>query len=84
MSSITIHAINPDLDIRLTEEARRAKKSKNALVKELLSRSLGLPVGDSFSDDYREFCGLWNAEDFKDFNATQTENSRIEPEDWPS
>jgi hypothetical protein len=84
MASITIHSLETDLDLRLTEEARRAKKSKNQLVKELLSRSLGLRTDDSFADDYREFCGLWNREEYETFLASQLDNSRIDDEDWRS
>jgi len=82
MSSITIHKIDPDLDIRLTEEAKRRKVSKNSLIKELLAQSLGLPVDGKLSDDYSEFCGLWTAEEQREFDARLADNSRIDPEDW--
>ena len=82
MPSITIHAIDPELDKRLSEEARRRKTSKNRLVKELLARSLGLPVEGRMPDDYREFCGLWTAEEYAEFAARQADNSRIDPVDW--
>ena len=82
MASITIHAIDSELDRRLAEEARRRKTSKNRLVKELLARSLGLPVEGKMSDDYREFCGLWTAEEHAEFAARQADNSRIDPVDW--
>ena len=82
MASITIHAIDSELDRRLAEEARRRKTSKNRLVKELLARSLGLPVAGKMPDDYREFCGLWTAEEYAEFNARQAENSRIDTDDW--
>ena len=82
MASITIHKIDSDLDQRLTEEAKRRKTSKNNLIKDLLARSLGLPVKGKLSDDYSEFCGLWNAEEYAEFEARQAENSKINPEDW--
>ena len=82
MSSITIHALDVDLDLRLTEEAKRNKKSKNKLVKELLAHSLGMASGGSFSDDYREFCGLWNPGERAVFEAVQVENSRVDEADW--
>lgn len=82
MTSITIHKIDSDLDQRLTEEAKRRKTSKNSLVKELLARSLGLPVKGKLSDDYSEFCGLWTAEERAEFEARQTENSKSDPEEW--
>ena len=82
MTSITIHKIDSYLDQRLTEEAKRRKTSKNSLVKELLARSLGLPVKGKLSDDYSEFCGLWTAEERAEFEARQTENSKSDPEEW--
>jgi len=82
MSSITIHELDEGLHIRLAEEARRVKKSKNQLVKDLLSRSLGLRTGNAFADDYREFCGLWSQGEYEAFQATQTDNSRIDDGDW--
>ena len=53
-----------------------------SVVKELLARSLGLPVEGKMSDDYREFCGLWTAEEHAEFAARQADNSRIDPVDW--
>ena len=84
MGSITIHKIDTVLDQRLTEEARRRKTSKNNLVKELLARSLGLAVDGNMPDDYREFCGLWAAEEYAEFTGRQAHNSRIDPGDWLS
>ena len=82
MSSITIHALDPVLALRLDEEAIRAKKSKNQLIKDLLSRSLGMRTGDAFADDYREFCGLWDEAEFRSFQEAQADNARIDTEDW--
>ncbi len=58
MSSITIHDLDDTLDGRLTEEARKRKTSKNKLVKELLSKALGLPIAGRGRDEYDEFLGL--------------------------
>lgn len=82
MSSLTIHALDSGLDVRLTQEARRARKSKNALVKELLARALGLPVQGELADDYREFCGLWSSGELADFQAGQAGNAAVDPADW--
>jgi hypothetical protein len=66
----------------LDEEARRRKTSKNRLIKELLSRELGLSVEGSADSEYTEFCGLWSAEEHREFAETQRENSRVDPGDW--
>ena len=82
MGSITIHDMDAELDRRLSDEAKRRKTSKNRLVKELLAGGLGLPVSGRYSDDYREFCGLWTAEDLKEFYTSQADNRRVDEEDW--
>ncbi len=84
MSSLTIHSIDAILDERLTEEARNSKKSKNQLIKEILAQSLGMTEAGLYSDDYREFCGVWTAAERETFEASQTGNASIDTEDWPS
>jgi hypothetical protein len=78
MSSITIHDLDHELDRKLTEEARRSKKSKNQTVKDFLARAVGMQVHGRYSDDYREFCGLWDADELKAFNNLQSDNSKID------
>ncbi|TVQ97567.1 MAG: hypothetical protein EA403_14940 [Spirochaetaceae bacterium] len=82
MASITIHDIDAILSERLAHESRRRSKSKNQLIKEILSREMGLPVGASYADDYREFCGVWTVAEAAEFAECQHESSRIDPEDW--
>lgn len=82
MSSITIHALDSVLSQRLNEEAKHSQKSKNQLIKDILSRSLGLPVSGRYTDDYREFCGVWTVAEREAFDAFQSENSRIDAGDW--
>lgn len=80
MSSITIHDLDSALDERLTLGAKRARTSKNRLVKELLARGLGMP--DAGDDDYREFIGLWSKEEELAFLAGQGDNELVDPADW--
>ena len=82
MSSITIHDIDESLSDRLSREARRRRTSKNALIKEILAREMGLPVNGSYTDDYREFVGLWSAEEHREFEKRQRENASVDPGDW--
>lgn len=82
MGSFTIHSVDEELDRRLSEEAMRRKTSKNRLVKDLLARSLGMRTEGRLHDDYREFCGLWSAEEGREFDARQEDNSRVDPEEW--
>ncbi len=82
MSAITIHDIDDVLSERLSREARRQGKSKNALIKELLAKEMGLPLNGTYADDYREFVGLWAAEELQEFNRAQRANESIDPQDW--
>jgi len=82
MASITIHSIDAALNERLTQESRRRKTSKNQLIKELLAREMGLPVGDAYADDYREFCGTWTVAEAAEFEKSQVDNTRVDAEDW--
>ncbi len=82
MASITIHDIDRRLNERLTDESRRRNRSKNQLIKEILSKEMGLPVGGSYADDYREFCGVWTAAEAAEFAESQRELERVDPEDW--
>ena len=82
MASITIHSIDAALNERLTQESRRRHTSKNQLIKELLAKEMGLPVGDAYADDYREFCGVWTVAEAAEFEKRQADNTRIDTEDW--
>jgi hypothetical protein len=78
----TVHDVTPELDKRLSERARNSGISKNRLVKEILAQAVGLPSEEGYSDDYREFCGIWSSTEREAFENTQTENRRIDPSDW--
>jgi hypothetical protein len=52
------------------------------MVKDFLARALGIPVHGRYSDDYREFCGLWSEDELIVFNKLQMENSKIDAADW--
>ena len=82
MSSLTIHDIDVDLDLRLTDEAKRNKKSKNQLIKDVLAHSFGMLTDGTYADDYREFCGIWTVREREAFDAFQADNSRIDEGDW--
>ena len=82
MGSFTIHSLNPDLDTKLTLEARDKKTSKNNLIKSILAKALGMESGDTYSDDYREFCGLWDDTERALFEAAQQSSETIESGDW--
>ena len=79
--AFTLHDIDPELDRRLTDRARRENLSKNQLVKRILARAMGVSTRGS-DDDYREFLGQWSAQEKAAFNRRQADNERIDDRDW--
>lgn len=84
MSSITIHEMDDALNERLTRAARSRGTSKNALIKEILAREMGIAVQGRYADDYREFAGSWSAAEYREFEIGQRENAAIDPGEWSS
>lgn len=82
MGSITIHSIDTELDVRLSDEAKKRKTSKNQLIKNVLARSMGLANAGEYADDYREFCHVWSQVEREVFDALQSDNARIDEGDW--
>lgn len=80
--SFTVHDIPPELNARLSKEARARGISKNRFVKEVLAEAVGLPAENGYADEYGEFCGVWTAAETADFEASLRDNRRVEPEDW--
>ena len=82
MASFTVHEVDTELNERLVAEARRRKISKNALVKKILAEHVGLPSNGRYADDYREFVGVWTAEQAEEFSASQAEFQKIDTDEW--
>ncbi len=79
--AFTLHDVDPDLDRKLTERARRENLSKNQLVKRILARAMGISKSEA-DDDYREFLGQWSAREKAAFDRRQAANERVDGEDW--
>ena len=56
--------------------------SKNALIKQLLSEKVGVPVDGAYTDDDRRFVGLWTAAERAAFEKSQGANAAVDPGDW--
>ncbi len=83
MSSMTIHGIEPVLDLRLREEASALGLSLNQTLKKILSKAIGLEdVAKDHRQDYMDFFGVWKKEDEAEFNAAVLSCSSVDPEDW--
>ena len=82
MASMTVHDISIDLAAELSRRAVREGVSKNRLIKDTLARSFGLEQEGVYADDYREFCGLWTAEEAASYRVAQKDNDSVDPGDW--
>ena len=57
--SFTVHGMDHELEVKLTQRAKREGTSRNQLVKQLLARALEYSDMNPEDDDYREFLGCW-------------------------
>ena len=82
MKSITIHGIDDELAGKLTDYAKEKNTSLNKSIKELLSRSLGLPPHKKKYADFSKFCGVWSAAEAAAFDANTADLENIDEKDW--
>jgi len=84
MSTLTIHALDPEVEKRIRGKARKERKSLNQTLKELLSESVGKPVSSPVDhrSDFAEFAGVWSERDRQEFEAAAVDFEQIDMEDW--
>lgn len=84
MSSITIHKMDDQLARELKRKAQSESISVNAMVKQLLSESLGIkmPKEPPHKNEFASFLGVWSAEDAKEFEENTSDMNSVNPEDW--
>ena len=76
------------MDDQLSRELRNRAKSEsvsvNALVKQLLSESLGIKVPEEppHKKDFAEFLGVWSKDEANEFEKNISDMSVVNPEDW--
>jgi len=84
MKTLTIHALDPDVERRVRGKAKKERKSLNQTLKELLAESVGCS-GDPRSDrgsEFAEFAGLWTDQDQREFEAATADLSHVDKADW--
>ena len=84
MKSITIHNLDERLSKLIEKKARESGTSLNKTIKKLLSQALGLtPKLDAAkSDEFLDLSGVWDENDFQDFNKNVEDLGKVDPEDW--
>ncbi len=83
MKSLSIHGIDRELEKRIEERAKKAGRSVNKVVKEMIAKSLGL--GDKPPDNravFADLCGVWTEAEAAEFAALVAELETIDAKDW--
>jgi plasmid stability protein len=84
MKSITIHNLDESLDTLLRKKARQKGTSLNKTIKSLLEDSLGITPESrqGHRDDFLDLYGIWSPNEVAQFEKTQSDFAKIDPEDW--
>jgi ferritin-like protein len=83
MKSLSIHGIDEKTEKAIGERARTEGKSVNKIVKELISKALGL--GDKPPDntaDFADLCGVWTEVEAAEFLESISDLGSIDEKDW--
>ncbi len=83
MSTLTIHALDPEVEKRVRGKAKKERKSLNQTLKELLAEGVGCSPGSRADrgSEFAEFAGLWTDKDQREFEAATADLSRVEEAD---
>lgn len=84
MANLSLRGLDEEIKERLTSEARQRSMSVNALLLELIRRSVGLG-GDNDRPcfhDLDELAGTWSADDAADFSAATAMFSAVDDDLW--
>lgn len=84
MKSITIHALDHQLDKLIRKRARKDGKSLNKTIKSLLEESLGISKLQDYdhSEDFMDLFGTWSEGDKKTFDESINDLEKIDEKDW--
>ena len=85
MKAMTVRGINPSMDKRLQDLARKQGKSINQVILDTLQKSLGLDKEPKFTrqyDDLDHLFGKWSQAEFDRIQAKIDAESIIDKELW--
>lgn len=80
MSSITITGIDDNIKQLLKKEADKEGVSLSEKAKNIINAQLN--INNSKNDDFSEFLGLWDDDDYKEFQENTEELNKINDIDW--
>ena len=85
MKQLTLRGVDPELERRLREQARRKGESMNRTVLRLLRESTGvLPAKEEpiVYHDLDHLAGTWTKEEADEFDQALKEMRQVNPEEW--
>jgi hypothetical protein len=84
MKSITIHGLEPILDQKITERAKKEGISINKAIKKILEEALLGPEQKMIDhrDDFKDLFAVWTKEEEEEFNQAIQGFKTINPEEW--
>ena len=83
MKTITIHGIDKETEKLIKERAKSGGTSVNKVVKELLTKALGLGKEKlDHRDEFIDLFGVWTDDDEKKFLEAIKDLETVHPEDW--
>ena len=83
MKSITIHNLDDQTSELIEQKARETGLSLNKTIKKLLRKALGISEEQiSGKQEFAEFLGVWDDNEYEAFTQATEELERINEEDW--
>ncbi len=83
MKTISVHGLDDEIGKKIGDRARAEGKSVNRIVKELISKSLGL--GDKPPDNramFEDLSGVWTESQEQEFLDSIADLETADEEDW--
>lgn len=80
MSTITIHALDEDIEKRIRRKAGRECKSLNKTIKEILIEKMSGTAPPAV--EFKEFAGVWSEDDLREFTKATAGFEQVDDEDW--
>ncbi len=84
MKSITVHGIDELTSRQLTITSEKLGLSLNKTIKKLLQEALGIKPAElsQHRDDFKEFCGIWDDEEYENFKQETESLRQVNTGDW--
>lgn len=84
MKSITIPDVDDTLDALIRARARREGRRPEEVIRHILREAFGgVPEQEVDSGKkFRELCGVWSEEEYREFESAVRDMGEVNPEDW--